>query len=337
MNPASFGGVKRLAEKTNLNPEQVSNWLSQQWTYSLHKPVKKTFPRRKYVSRGLNYQWQADLVEMQHYSRENKGYRYILTVIDIFSRFAYALPLKNKTGIEVANALDMLFQKQAPKFLQCDRGLEFYNIHVRRVLEKYNVELFSIYSEKKAAIVERFNRTLKEKMFRMFTFQGNYKWFDKLQDLVSAYNNSYHRTLKNIPSNVNKENETNVWLTQYSNLEPGSVKSNFKIGDRVRITKSRGVFDKGYLQKWTDEEFIITEINTKYNPVTYTLSALDGEVLLGKFYSQELQKVINPSNLFRIEKVLRTRMNNGKKEALVKWLGFKEPTWTNYSNITTIT
>lgn len=335
-NPASFGGVQRLAEKTNLNPEQVQEWLSQQWTYSLHKPVKKKFQRRKYVSRGLNQQWQADLVEMQQYSRENQGYRYILTVIDIFSRFAYALPLKNKTGMEVANVLDKLFENQSPKYLQTDQGLEFYNSHVTNILDKYNVELFSIYSDKKAAIVERFNRSLKEKMFRMFTFQGNYKWIDKLQDLVSAYNNSYHRTLKNIPAKVNKANETDVWLAQYSDLKLGKINDKFSIGDHVRITKLKSIFDKGYSQNWTDEEFIIQKINTKYNPITYTLSALDGEILKGSFYSQELQKVPNPSNLFRIEKVLRTRMNNGVKEALVKWMGFKEPSWTNYSNIKSI-
>lgn len=273
---------------------------------------------------------------MQHYSRENQGYRYILTVIDLFSRFAYALPLKNKTGIEVANTLDELFKQSKPKYLQTDQGLEFYNSHVTKILEKYNVELFSIYSEKKAAVVERFNRTLKEKMFRMFTFQGNYKWYDKLQDLVDAYNNTYHRTLKAIPSRVNKANETDVWIKQYSDLKPGKDTLKLKVGDRVRITKAKTLFDKGYLQNWTDEEFIIKEINTKYNPIMYTLSALDGEVIKGTFYSQELQKVVNPSNLFRIEKILRTRIVNGKKEALVKWMGYKEPSWTNYSNINSI-
>lgn len=339
-NPASYGGVKRVAQATNIDQKKVAEWLSKEWTYALHKPVKRNFPRRRYVSRGRNHQWQCDLVEMQKYSRENQGYRYILTVIDVFSRFAYALPLKNKSGPEVASTLENLFAAAAtetPKYLQCDQGLEFYNTNVKNVLDKYNIELFSVYSEKKAALVERFNRTLKEKMYRAFTHRGNYRWYDILPQLVDSYNNSYHRGLKHIPAKVNDYNETDIWLKQYADLSSGGggKKAKYKIGDHVRITKYKTVFSKGYLQNWTDEEFIISEINTKYSPILYTLTDLNNEKVKGSFYEHELQKA--GSELYRIERILRTRTAaNGRKEALVKWMGYKTPTWTDYSNIQTI-
>ena len=332
-NPASFGGVHRLAEETKLHPKKVSEWLKNQWAYSLHKPVRKKFLRRKYVSRGINHQWQADLMDMQKYARENNGFRYILIAIDIFSRQAYAMPVKNKQGPEIANAIDLMFQDVRPMYLQTDLGLEFYNSHVRNVLDKYNVELFSVYSENKAALVERLIRTIKERLFRIFTHQGNYRWVDALPKVLSAYNNSYHRGLKDIPSRVNEANETDVWIKQYSKLTKGEDPK-FKVGDRVRISKNKRIFDKGYLQNWTDEVFTITSVNTKYSPILYTLKDSNDEDIKGSFYARELQLVTTDD--YRIERVIRIKTINGKKQALVKWLGYTEPTWINYDDIHTI-
>lgn len=335
-HPASFGGIDKLASATNIPPQIVQKWLQQQLSYSLHKPTRYKFPRRKYVSRGLNHQWQADLIEMQKYSRENNGYRYILCAIDIFSRYLYVRPLLSKSGPDVAEAFASIFQETTPpKLLQTDQGLEFYNHHVQRVLERYGVELFSVYSEKKAAIVERVQRTIQERMYRAFTYQGNYKWLTLLPNLVDSYNNSYHRSIKTTPAKVNKKNETDVWLKQYSNLSIHS-KAKFNVGERVRISKQKPVFGKGYEEKWSDETFTIDSINTKYDPPLYSLRDEKGEVLKGSFYEQELQTV--PANsIHRIEKILRTRTNKGKRQALVKWKGYVEPTWIDYSQIQSVT
>ena len=339
-HPASFGGIKRLTSAVpHIAQEKVRKWLGQQWTYTLHKPIKRKFQWRKYVTRGVNEQWQADLVEMQAYAKVNNGYRYILCVIDIFSRFAYALPLKSKSGPDVSEALDSILNSSSskPKYLQTDQGKEFYNISVQNVLQSHNVELFSVYSEKKAAIVERFQRTLQDRLYRAFTFQGNYKWLDILPQIIDSYNHSYHRSIKNFPVNVNDMNETSVWATQYKQLKKPTKDPKFKIGDVVRIPKHRGVFAKGYIEKWTDEEFTITAINSKYVPHLYTLSDLNNQIIKGSFYEQELQLVDNPQKLYRIEKVLKTRRLNGKKEALVKWWGYKDPTWIDYEHLTPIT
>ena len=336
-HPASFGGVQKLADATQVEPQNVQKWLSQQWTYTLHKPIRKNFQRRKYVARGINEQWQADLVEMQHHSRENHGMRYILFVIDIFSRYTYARPLKTKSGPDVALALESIINESeaTPKLLQTDLGKEFYNHHVDSLLSKHNIELFSVHSDKKASLVERVQRTIKERMYRAFTYQGSYKWLDLLPQIIESYNNSYHRGLKHIPSKVNKQNETEVWLKQYSDLKKPTAHK-YEIGDQVRIPKSRTIFSKGYEEKWTDELFTISEINSKYKPILYTLTDDNGETLKGSFYAEELQRVDNQEKLFRIERIIRTRMNKGKKEALVKWKGYSTPSWINYTQLQSV-
>jgi transposase InsO family protein len=331
-HPASFGGIDKLSKATHVSPVETEKWLKEQWAYSLHKPTRQKFPRRKYVSRGLNEQWQADLVEMQHYSVENQGYRYILCVIDIFSRYAYARPLMTKSGPDVAKALSEILDKDKPKFLQTDQGLEFYNQHVKALLEKHDITLFSVYSDKKAAIVERFQRTLQERMYRAFTYQGNHKWVTLLPQLITSYNNTVHRSIKTTPAKVNKKNETDVWLVQYDELQT-NAKPKFKVGDRVRIPKQRTIFTKGYIEKWTDEVFIVHEVNTKYKPALYTLKDDDGknEIIQGSFYEQELQLAMGDE--YRIDRVMRTRMKGKKKQALVKWKGYTNPTWIDRNQL----
>ena len=335
--PGSFSGARSLKKYTSANENDVKNFLSKQWTYTLHKPVRQKFIRRRYVTSGMNRQWQADLVDMSGFSKENGGYKYLLTVIDIFSRYAYARPLKTKTGMEVSTALKSIFEENgetAPKFLQTDQGKEFYNQHVLSLCNTYNTKLFSVFTEQKSPIVERWNRTLKERMYRYFTYQGNHRWVDVLPRLVESYNNSYHSSIDQTPSSVNKRNEMKVWLKQYSNLKKASMSdASFQAGDRVRITKKRGNFTKGYLPGWTDEEFTINSINTKYKPLLYYLEDDDGELIQGGFYKQELQKVNNPDKVYRIEKILKTKGFGKNKKAYVKWMGYKNPSWIHSSSI----
>ncbi len=329
--PASFGGIAPLQKSSKLPKKTVQTFLNQQWTYQFHKPIRYNFPRRRYMVRGINEQWQGDLVEMQHFSRENRGHRYILCVIDIFSRFAYTRPLLSKTGPEVAAVLTSIFEIDKPKRLQTDQGLEFYNQHVRQVMNTFDIELFSVFSEKKAAIVERFQRTLKEKMYRAFTYYRHHRWLELLPQLTDAYNHSYHRSIKTTPAKVNKLNETKVWLKQYGDVQK-NPQPKFKVGDRVRIPKVKTAFSKGYEEKWTDEIFTVDHINTKYKPELYTLRDDSGEVIQGSFYAQELQKV--DTELYRIEKVIRKKtLSNKQQQALVKWKGYKEPTWIDARQI----
>ena len=131
-------------------------------TDELHAPARRNFPRRKVILRGIDETWQADLVDMQKYSRVNKGYNFLLTVIDNVSKFAWGIPLKNKSRPELKNAFKNLFREgRVPQKLHVDKGTEFYNQHIRALLKSYKVHLYSTFSEKKASICDRFNRTLK--------------------------------------------------------------------------------------------------------------------------------------------------------------------------------
>lgn len=291
----------------------------------LHAPARKRFPRRRVVLKGLNDLFQADLVEMIPYAKQNKGMCYILTVINCFSKFAYAIPLRNKTGIEVAKALKPILEKNRFRYLQTDLGKEFYNKHVKALLIKHNVSIYSTYSEVKASIIERFNRTLKEDMWEQFTARGKYEWLSILQTLVKNYNNSKHRTIGMKPKDVKRKHVKLILSKINKSQKIQSKRPKFKLGDSVRISKFKKVFSKGYLPNWSNEIFRIYAIKPT-TPVTYILEDMRNEVLKGGFYEHEL-KLSKTGDNYLIEKVLRKKGNR----ALIRWLGHDKAfdSWIN--------
>src|SRR5574338_248121 len=165
----------------------------------------------------LDEQWQADLVEMREFAEVNRSYYYMLTVTDCFSRFAWIKPLKTKTGQETGKAFEAIFEEgRIPAKIQFDEGKEFYNKNVKQLLDSKNIKYFSTFSDKKAAIIERFNRSIKSRMFKYFTEHETRKWIDVIQKLVDAYNNSYHSSIKMTPTEASKEENTEtVWWNIY--------------------------------------------------------------------------------------------------------------------------
>lgn len=318
---AYSGSVKLLSKALGLkNQKETKKWLETQPTYTLHKPVKRKFQTRRYLVSGIDHQWQADLVDMQAHKNKNNGYSYILTVIDIFSRYAFAEPIKSKR--DVKSAMQIIFKRDArkPMRLQTDQGTEFENKEMREFYKKNNIVQFSVKSPYKAAIVERFHRSLRGRMFRYFTKNATNKWIDVLQLLVRGYNGSPHKTLNNqTPISINHENEMEIWLERNKNIT-SKKDPVFNIGQLVRLAKVKKTFDRGYTPNWTEELFKVHAIHRKHDPITYVISDLEGEIIEGKFYKEELQKV---ANVFRIEKVLKKK---GKK-LYVKWLGYDKPTW----------
>jgi len=290
----------------------------------LHRPVRRNFVRRAVEVKGLHDLYQADLVEMISHAKSNKGYKYLMTVINAFSKFAYAIPLKTKTGVEVARALAPILAKNKMKYLQTDNGKEYYNSSVQALLKKYNVKHYSTYSEKKASIVERFNRTLKTRMYRAFTEQGNYRWLTLLPELVNAYNNSVHSTIGMKPRQVDESNERTVLEQIRKNTRKARRKMNkLKVGDRVRISKYKMTFAKGYTPNWTNEIFTVHRVQPTV-PVTYLLKDHTGEVLAGGFYEYELSKT-GVGDVYLVEKILQRKGDRVR----VRWLGFdgKHDSW----------
>jgi hypothetical protein len=305
-----------------VNRQQVQEFLTDQQAYSLHKPVRKNFKRNKTIVNGIDYLWQADLADMQDLSRDNQGHRYILTVIDVFSKFAWAIPVKDKGSKSMLDAFKTLFHVsgRVPKKLQTDQGKEFLNKEVQKILKSKNVEFYFTNSENKASVVERFNRTLKTRIWTYFSAHQTRKYLDILPNIVDSYNHTIHRTIGMKPADVKPEHEDKLWVHMYGDGSSAKLcKRQLKTGDMVRISKHKRTFDKGYLPNWTQEHFIVKK-SRKHPRQVVELNDISDEPILGTFYSEEIQPIKTNANL--IEKVLRKRKVNGREEMLVKWLGW---------------
>ena len=172
--PASFGGLDAVYRtvkqkgKSKISRKQVQEWLSEQDVY--HKPARRHYKTSHVIVFGFDEQFQADLVDVQNLSRCNKGYKYLLTCLDIFSKYAWVVPLKTKQGQELVKAFQsILASGQKPSKLQADQGTEFLNRVFQKFLRENNIEFFTVKSGLKASVVERFNRTFKNKMYKYFT------------------------------------------------------------------------------------------------------------------------------------------------------------------------
>ena len=299
-HPAGYSSVQKLytaakKELPSLTLNDVRKWLKHQNTYTQHKKVRKNFRRRKTLARGIDDVWQMDLCDLSKLSTYNRGYKFLLTVIDVFSRYAFVRPLKNKTGLEVSKAIDHIFQteKRKSKSVGTDFGTEFYNRNVQALLDKHHIKLYSVVSEPKMALVERFNRTLKSRMWRYFTRHNTRNYIDVLPKLVSSYNNTKHRIIGISPSQVNSENEKMIWQKLYRKEFVKPVRFKYDIGDYVKLSKKKNIFEKGYVPNWTLETFIVKERRAT-NPVTYKITNLKGEEVIGSFYEEQMQLVNKP-------------------------------------------
>ena len=170
----------------------------------LHKPVRKKFKKRFVFVRKANDIWAADLIDLRSHSKVNAGYKYILMVIDVFSKYGWAIPLRFKTGPETTEAFKSLFKKETPKMLWVDEGKEFDNIDLKAVLQKHDIKMYSTHNAIKASVVERWNRTIKAKLWKYFSANGTYKYTDILQKLIDKYNRTRHRSTGFTPVEAKK-------------------------------------------------------------------------------------------------------------------------------------
>ena len=312
----SWGSKKR--QKPSGKEE---NW-QEKLANELHKPIRRNFTRRRVIVNNIDEIWAADLVEMQQFSKWNKGNRYLLTTIDVFSKYGWIVPLKDKKGETITKAFQSIFKEgRKPKYLWTDKGSEFYKKHFKDLLNKHNITLYSTENEEKSSVVERWNRTIKNKMWKRFTAQGNTMYLDILPKILKQYNNIKHSSIKMTPTEASKKkNEGTVYFNLFGNLTQSSSQAKFQVGEKVRISKyKRKLFDRGYTENWSEEVFIIDKIQYT-NPITYKLKDLNNEEIQGSFYEPELLKA--KQEIFRIDKVIRRDYK--KKQALVKWKGYND-------------
>lgn len=295
----------------------------------LHKPARKKFKRRHVILKGIDDLWQADLADFVLYGRDNKGYKYILVVIDCFSKYIWTRGVKDKSGKVVADAMqEILSQDRLPKNLQTDMGKEFYNRSFENVMKKFSINHYSTYTTMKASIVERVIRSLKEMLYKEFSLLGNYRWIEILPHITEQYNSRKHCTIKMAPCDVTKDMEDVLLNTIYSRIKMQGRRK-FQLGDIVRISKQKTAFEKGYTPNWSTELFKI--INTPItSPATYVLEDMEGNKIRGAFYTEELQNVKH-QDAYLVEKILKKRGN----KVFVKWLGFnkKHNSWIANNNI----
>ena len=229
----------------------------------------------------------VDLADMKSLSRKNKGIKYLLCAIDLYSKYAFVIPLNDKKGISIVNVFNKIIKKsnRKPNKIWVDQGGEFYHNVFEKWLSDNDINMYSTYNEGKSVVAERFIRTLKNKLYKHMTATGKNLYYDVLDDVVNKYNNTKHSTIKMKPIDVG-DNNKRVYIDEHNEKD-----SRFKVGDRVRIPKFKNIFAKGYTPNWSKEIFIVDKINYTV-PYTYNLKDVNDEEIIGSFYDKELQKSI---------------------------------------------
>jgi len=339
--PGSFSGVsslkkaavQKLKERGNkrikIKSAGVKKFLEGHETFTLHKQVRRNFPRRRVIVGGPLEQFQADLVDMSMFERENDGYRWILMVIDVFTKKGYALAVKRKDSKNIIEAFEKLLRQTAsPRKLQTDKGMEFRGKAVQDFLKSRGITWFASEDDYiKAGVVERLNRTIKGKMWKYFHFKRSNRWLEVLPQLMQSYNNTVHSSIKMTPNEAkNDKRVSEVRENLYgphSRLRVGeagcSEDYGFGLGDRVKLSKHALIFDKGYKPNWTLEILTVSEV-IPTDPVVYRVTDLDGEEIKGTFYEHELQKVTSLPKLYDIEKIIKEKDDR----VYVKWRGYPD-------------
>jgi hypothetical protein len=337
---AAFSSLERLYTSTGkkIKKSKIQEWLQKQRTYTLHRSRRKRFQRNFYCVNNINDLWQADLICWESLAEFNDGYKYILVVIDVFSKYVYTVPLKSKSADSVVNAFETIFEKitRMPMQMSTDKGREFRNNKFQQLMKKNHIQYDVVEDDQnKACIAERMIRTLTNLIHRFFTAENTLRYVDVLQKLTDTYNYRKHRSIDMAPADVN---ETNI-LQVYENLNRHrkiiSKKEKLKVGDHVRVSRNKHIFSKEYTPNYSHEIFLIKKV-IKRQPPVYKLEDLMHEEITGIFYEQEVQKVtLNKNSEYFIDKILQTRKKAGRKEALVAWEGWpsKFNSWVDYNKI----
>ena len=243
---------------------------NKQLAKELHKPIIKKIEKRKVHAAFKDNISGADLADMQLLSKYNKGIRFLLCVIDIFSKYAWVVPLKDKKGISIVIAFQSILKQsnRKPNKIWVDKGSEFYNASFKKWLQDNDIVMYSTHNEGKSVVPERFIRTLKSKIYKYMTSISKNVYIDKLDDIVNEYINTYHTTIKMKPIDV----KDNTYINTDKKINHKDPK--FKVGDRVRISKYKNNFAKGYTPNWSEVVFVIKKFKNTV-PWTYVINDLN--------------------------------------------------------------
>ena len=297
-SPISFAspGWIHLYYNKEIPLAKIQKWLQEIDAYTLHKHTKLPKPRNPTYAYYKRYQFQIDLIELGKYSVENNDIKYLLCAIDIFTRFAFVEPLKNKTAQSFMEGFKSIIRRaeKCPKRILADKGGEIKNRIFQDYCKQNNILLIHSENLNHVPFVERFNRTLKNIMFRYMTHYVTKKYINVISLLVYGYNHRKHRMIGMSPAEAEKPGRTSAIrrMQEKHYAKVKRVRPKFKTGQTVRISKFKDHFDRGFTQQFQQEIFKIKSISTKLPIPTYELQTLDeSETLIGNFYANELTKV----------------------------------------------
>ena len=185
--------------------------------------------------------------------KKNKGIKYLLCAIDLFSKYAFVVPLKDKKGISITNAFNKIIKQsnRKPNKIWVDQGGELYNHVFKRWLSNNDIIMYSTFNEGKSVVVGRFIRTLKNKLYKHMTAINKNAYYDVLDGIVNKYNNTKHSTIKMKPKDVKNDNNR-VYIDEHNKKS-----TRFNVGDKNRISKFKNIFAKGYTPNWSKEIVIV--------------------------------------------------------------------------------
>ena len=339
-HPIAYSGIQQIYNyyKGKISIKKIQEFLSGNESYTLHREFHKQ-KRNTSFTHFKRYQFQMDLVEIQEHAKYNDNTRYLLNVIDTFTRYAFVRPLKNKTAKSVLDEFKSILEEaiHKPYMIVMDKGTEFNNNLFHTFCRENNIKLVTPKSNTHAAYIERFNRTLQTIIYKYMTENETNRFVDVLQSLVTSYNKRKHRMINMSPYDAenNPENHLKINLLQ-TQKESYIKKQNpkYTIGTYVRIAKQKGKFSRSYQEQTAQEIFKIYKIDVTKKMPLYHIETYNGdEQILGGFYSFELTPV--STNIFRVEKILKRRTVRGIRQLFVKWKGFdaKYNSWINEDDI----
>jgi hypothetical protein len=321
-HPAALSSVQKLKDASGLTHTQTRDFLSAQNVYTLHRPRRKHFQRRQMIAYAPRDCAQMDLMDMQAYSRQNGGYKYVLVYQDIFTKKVHYVPLKSKRPEETIRALKIIFREGKPAILGSDFGTEFVNVKVDAFLKKQNVKLYHTYSGVKMAIAERHIRYLRSMVQKIMYHTGSKHYIPYLKHIQAAYNNTKHTSTGMEPNKVTPQMSGQIFMKLFGKRLSKPQRFKFSVGDTVRISLNKGIFSKESDQNWSSEVFHVKRILLT-NPPTYVVQDWQNKEITGGFYEAELQKIRQTDDYYDVDKVLRKRKRkDGTLEYFVSFRGY---------------
>jgi hypothetical protein len=291
---ASFSGLPAFIENSKYKDKKlVEQQLSHLDHYTLHRPVRRHFPRRMYRVPWIGFQWGMDLMSTENMSNENNRVSYILYCQDMFSRYLWTAFLKSKSAAEVRRGLRQIFKSATkqrwPKYVLCDEGTEFWNSAVMEFMASKGVKMFSSRSNLHSAMVERTIRTMRDKLARYQTKYNTRDFIKIWPTLVYNFNHTKNRTTKFRPADVTVKNQDEVFRNAYARIIGAKAKRpSLSPGTLVRISRAKLRFAKSSEQSYTTEVFKIVRAVESIPVEFYYISDLKNQPIIGSFLRQEL-------------------------------------------------